>query len=150
MIWRVRRKKKLTLPPKRISTGFAILIGTLWVNIPVLAIMVAASIALIWIFTQLIDGDKFPAFVVCISIVLGPPLTAWIWWSFMIPKWRIWVLERTDDWPAVERSAISAGLIWDETTFFGRLFARTEIWTAAQRRRATDLRLHHRISMEDL
>jgi hypothetical protein len=136
--------------PGRISTGYAISIGTLWVNIPVLAIMLAGWAALIWILAELGDSIKLPAFIFPVLFGLGPPLTAWIWWSLMIPRWRIWVLERTDDWPSVEGWAISVGLIWDENTFLGKLLARTEIWTASQRRRAADLRLHHRISLEDL
>ena len=73
------RGKNLSTPPERISAAFAILIGTLWVNIPVLAIMIAAWIALIWIFTQLPESTRVPTFFIPVSFVLGPPLLAWIW-----------------------------------------------------------------------
>jgi hypothetical protein len=63
----------------------------------------------------------------------------WLWWSVSVPKWRIWAMERTDNWPSLERAAIERSLIWDDSTWYGRMFSKTEIWSAADREHAADL-----------
>lgn len=70
---------------------------------------------------------------------LGPITAAWLWWSFSVPKWRLWAMERTDDWEMLEREAISDGLIWDERTLWGWLFSKTEIWSAKDRQRRAEM-----------
>ena len=64
---------------------------------------------------------------------------AWLWWSVNVPKWRIWALERTTDWPPLKMQGIRAGLIWDETTATGRFFRRTEIRSAKDQRLIVEL-----------
>jgi len=56
-----------------------------------------------------------------------------------VPKWRIWALERTANWPALQIQAIGAGLLWDEATAMGRLFRRTEIRSEKDQRRIAEL-----------
>jgi hypothetical protein len=128
-----------------ISNSRAIWIGTLWVNIPVMAIMFGGW-GLPFVVVSFVAPYMPPmispyVLVPLVGIwVVAPFVLAWTWWSFNVPKWRIWALERVDDWPSLERSAILAGLIWDEDTLLGRIFARTEIWSAADQEREAELR----------
>ena len=118
-----------------------ILIGTLWVNGPVGVILIG-GLAVAWFLARLahpgngrlqgLDAASIAGFAV-------PFVLAWLWWSVSVPKWRIWALERTTDWPALKMKAIQAGLIWDETTAAGRLFRRTEIRSAKDQHRIAEL-----------
>lgn len=127
-----------------VSNSRAIWIGTLWINIPVMAIMFGG-----WGLEFVIVRFAAPYMPQVISPyvlipllgiwIAAPWVLAWTWWSFNVPKWRIWALERVDDWPSLEQSAIGAGLIWNENSSFGRICARTEIWSAADREREADL-----------
>jgi len=60
---------------------------------------------------------------------------AWLWWSWAMPRWLVWAVEHVSDWPQLRQRAIESKLIWAETTPMERLFARTAIWSADQRRR---------------
>ena len=77
---------------------------------------------------------------VAVAALLTPFVLAWLWWSLVVPHWRIWAHGRHRDWPTLERLAIRERLIWDEQTVLGRIIARTEIWTPSMRRRFADLR----------
>jgi hypothetical protein len=86
--------------------------GHLTVTLPVVLIMIAVILVL-WISL----GSKGWL----IGVFAGPG-TAWIWWSFMVPRWRDWVIDnglRPDD---VQRAAELTGLVWPR----GFLFERTE------------------------
>lgn len=132
--------------PRPISKARAILIGTLWVNIPVMAITYCGWVLPILTAGAVRHGPQIGlpgAIVVIAAWIVCPFLLGWTWWSVNIPKWRLWAMQRTDDWPAVERAAIRAGLIWDETTRLGRLLSRTELWRQRDRRRQTALLQKH-------
>ena len=128
-----------------ISNGRAVWIGTLWVNIPVLAIMFGGwglEYAIASFVTPYMPRTINPYVLIPLFGIwlVAPWVLAWTWWSFNVPKWRIWALERVDDWPSLESDAIEAGLIWNENSLFGRMCARTEIWSAADREREAELR----------
>jgi hypothetical protein len=130
-----------------ISNGRAIIIGTLWVNIPVMILIFGGWFGLGLAALALGAFENSQPIVVPIVtgvlVVVVPFAAGWLWWSFNVPKWRIWALERTSDWLTLQQAAIAAGLIWDERTAMGKIFARTEIWSARDRRREADLRLKH-------
>ncbi|MCP4428649.1 MAG: hypothetical protein GY803_29535, partial [Chloroflexi bacterium] len=63
-----------------------------------------------------------PPFLVGIGMFLGFVL-AWVWWSFNVPKWRLWALERVEDIPQLYKKAISYGIMWSR----GHFFEKTEI-----------------------
>jgi hypothetical protein len=127
---------------KRVSPGRARLIGLLWVNIPVAVIMFGGwglpLLAAVHLRTTPIGA--WGAGTVVAAWVLLPFIGAWTWWSVNVPRWRIWALKHCDDWAAVEQGAISDGLIWDETTLKGRMFARTQFWSTRQRECEAELR----------
>ncbi len=130
---------------KRVAA--AVLLGLAWVNLPVLLIIFGGWIGF-FIFME--RSDLRLHFSPSMNLVLGicfyaagvvvPWLAAWMWWSFNIPKWRIWAVAFTRDWPALEPQAIQAGLIWSERTWLGSFCSKTEIWTREDRRKFADLR----------
>lgn len=63
-----------------------------------------------------------PSFFSILSIPLGIA-AAWIWWSYQVPIWRIWALERVDDIEMLHQRAVKAGIEWP----YGHFFERTEI-----------------------
>jgi hypothetical protein len=134
-------------PKGRVSVAAAVLVGTAWVNIPVLSIMLGGYAGAFYAASKTNLSLPFAAPInaaISVSlfafVAIGPWLAAWLWWSFNIPKWRIWALERVDDWRGLEGRAIAAGLIWSEDTWFGRLCAATEIWSSRDRRRFAELK----------
>ena len=128
-----------------VSNSRAFWIGTLWINIPVLTIMFGGwglPALVVSVFEHDIPPYVSPYLLFPLLGIwaVGPLVAAWMWWSINVPKWRIWALERVADWPALEQSAVGGGLIWDENTLLGRTCARTEIWSAADRERESELR----------
>lgn len=73
------------------------------------------------------------------SIVLfavGGWVAAWSWWSWQVPKWRIWALRNVTDWLELKRRAVEDKLIWPD----GHFFEKTEIKSAEQREVEAELR----------
>lgn len=73
-------------------------------------------------------GVAFLAFVACWPL-------AWLTWSLLVPRWRLWAYNRVDNIDELKSQGVAAGLIWRE----GHLFERTEIRTPDQRRRLREL-----------
>jgi len=97
----------------------AILIGTLIVNIPVLSLLIGPLYILLY-FNP--DPGLFGA-----AAFFGGCVTAWLWWSITIPKWRLWAYSRVSNIKKLKEKAIRAGLTWPD----GSVFSRTEIKTSA-------------------
>jgi hypothetical protein len=127
---------------ERKSIARAITIGQLWVGLPPVLIMVVGTLAaLVWAMGRPQNAGTGTVLVPFLAGYIAANAVGWLWWSLMIPKWRLWALQRTGDWPALEKAAIKAKLIWDESTRTGRFFSRTEIATAEGRRRFAELKL---------
>jgi hypothetical protein len=58
-------------------------------------------------------------------------VTAWLWWSVVVPRWRLWAIARVSDVPRAElyRRAVATGLLWRG----GHLLERTELRGAGYR-----------------
>ncbi|MBU1538762.1 MAG: hypothetical protein KKC29_06805 [Alphaproteobacteria bacterium] len=56
---------------------------------------------------------------------------AWLTWSLLVPRWRVWAYERVEKLDELKMHAVTVGLIWRE----GHFFERTEIRTHDQRER---------------
>jgi hypothetical protein len=120
-------------------------IGNLWINVPVFAIIFGSWIgagyfAFAIMPTSRVLLNQVQWTLAVVTCFLAPVAVAWLWWSIMVPKWRIWALERVDDWPTLESEARRAGLIWNERDPWARNFARTEIWSQKDRERESKLR----------
>ena len=55
----------------------------------------------------------------------------WLWWSFVITKWRIWAFGNCRNVHELKRKAIEQKLIWNDNSWFNK----TEIWSNEQRKR---------------
>jgi hypothetical protein len=60
---------------------------------------------------------------------VGAIPAGWLWWSYSVPRWRIWALRTVDNWPELEALAIKQGLIWPR----GSSFEQTEFKTPEMR-----------------
>ena len=99
----------------------AIAVGLLFVNTPVLIIMLGP----LWVFAAAIENghiDRSYNWVGLVVFVSGF-VFAWLWWSLTVPRWRVWAYERVEDIPALKQSAVEVGLTWPD----GHFFSKTEI-----------------------
>ncbi|NJC40622.1 hypothetical protein GGQ87_000880 [Brevundimonas alba] len=60
---------------------------------------------------------------------------AWLTWSLLVTRWRIWAYERVEDLDELKAVGVAAKLLWPE----GHSMARTEIRTRAQQQRIRSL-----------
>ena len=104
---------------KRISVTTAVIVGTLWVNIPVIPLMFTPSF-IFFLITKSNQSD--PPILVLLGLFLFGFVLAWSWWSFMVSRWRVWAWPRVEDLASLKQSAVSAGLIWPD----GHVFEKTE------------------------
>lgn len=113
-----------------LSVWKAIGAGLLWINLPVLAIIFGASAAPVLVMYRPDDADALDpdsvVWLVMSGLAVGFVL-AWLWWSVMVPRWRLWAYERVDDIAKLKRVAVAVGLIWPD----GWIFERTEIKSKA-------------------
>ncbi len=108
-----------------LSSGAAVAVGNLVVNLPVFALLLGPGFA-----AASAGRDDLLLIVLPISFV-----AAWAWWSFSVPRWRLWAYERVESTSDVHHKAIASGLVWPR----GSLFERTEFKSPAQRRRQEQL-----------
>ena len=106
---------------QRLSVNKAIIIGTIWVNGPVVTLLLGPML----LFT-VYRSDQGPLAeagiwirVVVVSVCL---LAAWLWWAMTIPKWRLWAYESVgvDHIPQLKMQAIAAGLTWPAHSWLTR------------------------------
>ncbi len=116
---------------KRISIKSAILVGTIWVNIPVLLLLVGPSV--FWLIF-LSPNSTHPATLrelgMSFALLISGCWIGWMWLSLMISRWRVWAWRRVDDMRGLLLKAVRAGLIWSK----GHLFERTEFRPTAIRK----------------
>ncbi len=116
------------------TSAQAVTCGVLFVNgnvvLTMFGIPALAYGAVLGLGLDALSAEKAAA----LAFLLSWPL-AWLCWSLLVPRWRIWAYERIEDIGQLKRSAVTAGLIWRE----GHFFERTEIRTPYQRRRIREL-----------
>ena len=109
------------------SVGLAIAIGTAWVNLPVLPLMLAPLSVYASRVPRTVDADALPgALAGTLGSFLAGFVVAWLWWALMLPRWRLWAWRRVHEKSELKTRAIAVGLIWPD----GHLFGRTEIRSA--------------------
>ena len=77
-----------------------------------------------------------------ILTVLSVPIgitVAWVWWSYQVPRWRIWALQHVDDIETLHQRAVQVGIEWP----YGSVFERTEIKTRQQLLQEVALQLRY-------
>ncbi|MGB6268833.1 MAG: hypothetical protein WBF67_07450 [Olleya sp.] len=100
---------------QEVSVKKAIIRGQLTVNIPVFIILIGTPFVMLLI-AEIID---FPDWLGLIGLFLGIIL-AWIAWSILITKWRIWAFSNVRNIHQLRRQAIQKKLIWETGTTFER------------------------------
>jgi hypothetical protein len=90
----------------------AVSIGQLVVNLPVISIM-----ALGGLLAYALKGPAWTAFGILLGII-----PAWLWWSFMIPRWREWAKNHGADEERTQYLGQRRGLVWAR----GSIFEKTE------------------------
>ncbi len=119
------------LPSDRpLTPEVAVRRGHLFITLPVFAIMFG-----LWgILAALLPNGPLPRGVLglasAIAIPIGPPIMAWVWWSFAVPRWRHWALSHGVDSDALQRLAERQKLIWPK----GHFFEKTEFRYRGQHR----------------
>jgi hypothetical protein len=110
----------------------AINLGLLWVNGPVALLLFGP----LFVFAGMIGNGVVAREQnwVGLPVFLGGFVLAWLWWSFTIPRWRLWAYERVDDISRLRAEAVKVGLTWpDDSVFTG-----TEIKSPSHARRERD------------
>jgi hypothetical protein len=123
VIWNDRPSQ----PNAHLSARTAIVIGTIWVNIPVLPLMfMPMAIYVIELGPEAHQRATPLLFLWLIGTFLLGFAIAWVWWSTMVPQWRVWAWPRVDDLAELKRLAIRAGIIWPEGSFFEKTEIRSK------------------------
>jgi hypothetical protein len=105
---------------QEISVNKAINRGHLIVNVPVFISIIGIPALSLYLSNQ----NLIPKWGIGIGFVLGFVI-AWLVWSFMITKWRIWAFENVRNVHELKKRAIQEKLIWND----GNIFEQTEIRT---------------------
>lgn len=117
----------------RLSVRAAIAIGTLVVNGPVLFFMCGPVGA----FGFAVERGAVSRDYNWVGLLVFAAgfVAAWAWWSFAVPRWRLWAYQRVDDIPPLKVRAVQVGLTWPD----GHLFERTEMRSSDIQRRQAEL-----------
>ncbi len=105
---------------QEISVNKAISRGHLIVNIPVFMCITGIPTLSVYLSNQ----NLIPKWGIAIGFILGF-VVAWLVWSFMITKWRIWAFNNVRNVHELKKRAIQEKLIWND----GNIFEKTEIRT---------------------
>jgi len=75
-------------------------------------------------------GAPSPVVVfVTLAVAIGAWCGAWLLWSWLVVRWRLWAYRRVKDLDELKRLAVEAQVIWPE----GHPFQRTELRSGAIR-----------------
>jgi hypothetical protein len=99
--------------PKNLSAGRAVLVGHLWVNVPVLVIIGLGSAA----------GAMLGYWRAGALVGIVP---AWAFWSFTVPRWRGWATARCAPPEETQRLAAATGLTWPKGSVLEKTEARLD------------------------
>ncbi|MEZ4986871.1 MAG: hypothetical protein R2795_17840 [Saprospiraceae bacterium] len=103
-----------------VTVDEAILKGHKMVNYPVMVIMLGTIGLTFYLGTQkIIPTWGFPVGFVLAFVF------AWLWWSFMITKWRIWAFDNVRNVHELKKRAIQEKLIWADNSIFEKTEIRT-------------------------
>jgi hypothetical protein len=83
------------------------------INLPVILFIIGGIGGTVYVASQKI----LPYWVIPIGIVLAIGL-GWLYWSFMIPKWKVWAFENVRNVHELQKRAVREKLIWAEGSFW--------------------------------
>ena len=109
-------------PAERLTPQAAVDAAARYVSGPVLLIMLAP--ALVTLALGVAAGIPLGAFWPVAGIVLIVSwMLAWLAWSILTPRWRLWAYERVEDIDELKRIAIADRVLWPD----GHIFHRSEL-----------------------
>ena len=106
--------------PQTVNVKDAIKRGQKMVNAPIFFILFGPPFIAFLLNTK----ELLPQWTIGVAFAGGFVL-AWLYWSVMITKWRIWAFENVDNPITLKHAAIAEKLIWPD----GSIFEKTEIRT---------------------
>jgi hypothetical protein len=116
-----------------VTVDKAISKGHWMVNLPVFIIMIGTIGLCLYLGTQ----NILPPWIYPVGFGLGFGL-AWLWWSVMITKWRLWAFENVRNVHELKKRAINENLIWPDNSFFEKTELRgardKEKWSLLKRK----------------
>ncbi len=101
------------------------------VNGPVLLVMVGPALAAYGLASLL----RLPPAIPTLVAAVGGWVCAWLTWSVLTPRWRLWAYTHVEDLGELKRLAVADRLIWPD----GHIFGRTEIAPRRLRERLREL-----------
>lgn len=114
-----------------VSVDEAISKGHKMVNYPVMVIMFGTLGLTLYLGAQ----ELIPNWGLPIGFVLAF-VFAWLWWSFMITKWRLWAFDKVRNVHELKKRAIQEKLIWADNS----IFEKTEIRNTKDKEKLDSLR----------
>lgn len=108
----------------QITVDEAIRKGQRMINWPITFIFMALGGGIIFAAKE----GMLPGWANAAGIVLAL-VAAWLYWSIMIVRWRIWAFDNVNNVHDLYKRAITERLIWPD----GSWASKTEIWTQSQR-----------------
>lgn len=108
---------------KLISIRKAIYYGMVFINLPVAFLILGLPGLALFLFA----AYELSPLVLLFGFILGF-VSAWTWWSFATPRWRIWAMLRVENLYLLHQTAVRAQLTWPRD----HLFEHTEIRTQLQ------------------
>lgn len=104
--------------PRRhhLSEGRALAIGWVWVNGPVFVLLFGPLGAALFVTR----GAEEVSAVFFATAFFGGFAAAWLWWSVMLPKWRLWSYARVANPLAIKYRSVEVQLAWPDGSFFSR------------------------------
>ena len=110
---------------KSIGIGTAILLGHLIVTVPALLFILAGvGICLAVMFLLATLPPPFPGLSYILGIISAGMgmLAGWLWWSYVVPRWRRWAHKNGAPADKLQKWAAITGLVWPK----GSIFEKTE------------------------
>jgi hypothetical protein len=103
---------------KNLSVEKAISKGQLWVNLPAMIVMFG-----IMLVSGILADSKIIPLWAGFAGLISSFILAWLTWSFLITKWRIWAFSNVKNLKELHRKAVAEKLIWEK----GHFLEKTEI-----------------------
>lgn len=122
-----------------VTVDEAIAKGHRMVNYPVFIIMFGTVGLSFYLAIQKI----LPSWIIPAGFGLAFGL-AWLWWSIMITKWRLWAFDNVRNVHELKKRAVQERLIWTDNS----IFEKTEIRNSNEKERWSSLQ--HKFRQEDL
>ncbi|WP_314242998.1 hypothetical protein [Empedobacter tilapiae] len=103
-----------------VTVDEAISKGHRMITYPVMVIMFGTIGITLYLGSQ----KLIPAWGFLLGFILAF-VFAWLWWSFMITKWRLWAFDNVRNVHELNKRAIQEKLIWSNNSIFGKTEIRT-------------------------